>query len=185
MSSGLKTLIGKLNPVCRRGLETAAALCVGQTHYNVEVEHLLLKLLDLPATDLGPVLRYYAVDPGELARQLTQAMERFDRGNGRTPAMSPQILRLLREAWSLSSLHLEAPAIRSGALLLALYEDDALRTTIHESCPVLARIPRESLRETLRDLIRDSAEESGVPTGAPTGSTQSHAPPPAAPKGTT
>ncbi len=180
MSSELKTLIGKLNPVCRRGLETAAALCVGQTHYNVEVEHLLLKLLDLPATDLGPVLRYYAIDPGELTRQLTQAMERFDRGNGRTPAMSPQILRLLREAWSLSSLHLEAPAIRSGALLLALFEDDTLRTVIHESCPVLARIPRESLRETLRDLVRESAEE----TGAPTGSAQSETAP-TAPKGTT
>ncbi|HVG08942.1 MAG TPA: type VI secretion system ATPase TssH [Thermoanaerobaculia bacterium] len=179
MSSELKTLIGKLNPVCRRGLETAAALCVGQTHYNVEVEHLLLKLLDLPATDLGPVLRYYSVDPSELTRQLTQAMERFDRGNGRTPAMSPQILRLLREAWSLSSLHLEAPAIRSGALLLALYEDDTLRTTIHESCPILARIPRESLRETLRDLVRESAEE----TAAPTGSAKSEAA--EAPKGTT
>ncbi|HEX5719913.1 MAG TPA: type VI secretion system ATPase TssH [Thermoanaerobaculia bacterium] len=185
MSSELKTLIGKLNPVCRRGLETAAALCVGQTHYNVEVEHLLLKLLDLPATDLGPVLRYYAVDPGELSRQLNQAMERFDRGNGRTPAMSPQILRLLREGWSLSSLHLEASAIRSGALLLALYEDDALRTTIHESCPLLARIPRESLRETLRDLIRDSAEETGAPT-TPNGNTaKSEGTPMAAPKGTT
>ncbi|HEX6863394.1 MAG TPA: AAA family ATPase, partial [Thermoanaerobaculia bacterium] len=179
MSSELKTLIGKLNPVCRRGLETAAALCVSQTHYNVEVEHLLLKLLDLPATDLGPVLRYYSVDPGELSRQLNQAIERFDRGNGRTPAMSPQILQLLRQGWSLSSLHLESPAIRSGALLLALYEDETLRTTIHESCPVLAKIPRESLRETLRDLVRDSAEE----TGAPTGSAKSEAA--ASPKGTT
>ena len=179
MSNELRNLIGKLNPVCKRGLETAAALCVSQTHYNVEVEHLLLKLLDLPATDVAPVLRYYGVDQGELARQLNQAMERFDRGNGRTPAMSPQILRLLREGWSLSTLHLESPAIRSGALLLALYEDDALRATIHESCPVLARIPRESLRDTLRDLVRDSAEE----TAAPTGPVKSDAPIAAAPKG--
>src|SRR5688572_3695940 len=183
MSSELKTLIGKLNPLCKRGLETAAALCVSQTHYNVEVEHLLLKLLDLPATDLSPVLRYYSVDQGELSRQLTQAMERFDRGNGRTPAMSPQILRLLREGWSVSSLVLESPAIRSGALLLALYEDDSLRTTIHESCPVLARISRESLQETLRDLIRDSAEETRGPTGTP--STAAADGEPAAPKGNT
>jgi type VI secretion system protein VasG len=179
MSSELKTLIGKLDPVCRRGLETAAALCVSRTHYNVEVEHLLLKLLELPSTDLGPVLRYYGVDAAELTRQLNQALERFDRGNGRTPAMSPQIPRLLREGWSLSSLHLEAPAIRSGALLLALFEDDALRATIHESCPVLARIPRESLRETLRELIRDSAEETAAPTGSARSDT-----PAAAPKGT-
>ncbi|HEX9983253.1 MAG TPA: type VI secretion system ATPase TssH [Thermoanaerobaculia bacterium] len=165
MSSELRVLINKLNPLCKRALETAAALCVAQTHYNVEVEHLLLKLLDLPATDIGPVLRYYKVDQNELTRQLEQAMEKFDRGNSRTPAMSPQILTLLRDGWLNSSLLLESPAIRSGALLLALYENDTLRTTIHESCPILARISRESLQETLADLISESAEETAAPSG--------------------
>jgi type VI secretion system protein VasG len=167
MSTDLRTLINKLNPICKRALETAAALCVAQTHYNVEVEHLLLKLLELPATDIGPVLRYYNIEVNEVTRQVTQALEKFDRGNSRTPAMSPQILVLLREAWTLSSLHLESPAIRSGAMLLAIYENDALRTVVHESCPSLAKIARESLRETLRDLVRDSAEETSAPTGKP------------------
>ncbi|HEV7920257.1 MAG TPA: type VI secretion system ATPase TssH [Thermoanaerobaculia bacterium] len=165
MSSELRTLINRLNPVCKRALETAAALCVAQTHYNVEVEHLLLKLLDLPATDVAPVLRYFNVDQGELQRQLTAAVDKFDRGNSRTPAMSPQILRLLREGWSHSSLALESPAIRSGGLLLAIYEDDSLRATIHESCPILARVSRESLRETIRELVRESAEETAAPIG--------------------
>ncbi len=169
MSSELKVLIHKLGPVCRRGLETAAALCVAQTHYNVEVEHLLLKLLDLPGSDLGAVLRYYGVDEREMARQLETAVGTFDRGNSRTPAMSPQILALLREGWLLSSLHLGAAAVRSGALLLALYEQEALRSVIHESCPVLARIPRESLRETLRELIRGTSEDTAEETAAPTG----------------
>jgi type VI secretion system protein VasG len=164
MSNELRVLIGKLNPICKRALETAAALCVAQTHYNVEVEHLLLKLLDLPATDAGPVFRYYKIEVNDLTRQLTQAVEKFDRGNSRTPAMSPHVLLLLREAWSLSTLHLDAGAIRSGALLLALYENETLRTVIHESCPLLAKIPRESLRENLRDLIRESAEETAGPS---------------------
>jgi len=164
MSSELRVLIGKLNPICKRALETAAALCVSQTHYNVEVEHLLLKLLDLPATDVGPVFRYYKIEVNDLVRQLTQAVEKFDRGNSRTPAMSPHVLLLLREAWSLSTLHLDSDAIRSGALLLALYENETLRTVIHESCPLLAKIPRESLREGLRDLIRESGEETAGPS---------------------
>ena len=88
MSSELKSLIGKLNPICKRALETAAALCVAQTHYNVEVEHLLIKLLDLPATDVAAVLRYYGIEPNEVVRQLNTAVEKFDRGNSRTPAMS-------------------------------------------------------------------------------------------------
>ncbi|HWM89367.1 MAG TPA: type VI secretion system ATPase TssH [Thermoanaerobaculia bacterium] len=165
MSSELKVLIGKLNPLCRRALETAAALCVSQTHYNVEVEHLFLKLLALPGTDLSPVLRYYKVDEGELARQLEQAMEKFDRGNSRTPAMAPQIVQLLRQAWLLSGLHLESQAIRSGALLLALFEDESLRSIIHDSCPVLARINRETLRDDLRELVRGSGEDGAPSSG--------------------
>jgi len=165
MSSELRSLIGKLNPVCKRALETAAALCVAQTHYNVEVEHLLIKLLDVPGNDVAPVLRYYDVDAAEVTRQLTAALEKFSRGNSRTPAMSPQILRLLREAWVISTLHLDAAAIRSGALLFALYGDDALRSTILESCPILAKISRDALSETLRELVRDSAEETAAPVG--------------------
>src|SRR5689334_4942375 len=100
MSTELRVLIGKLNPICKRALETAAGLCVAQTHYNVEVEHLLTKLLDLPGNDVGPILRYYNVDPTEVGRQLTAALEKFDRGNSRTPAMSPNVVRLLREGWT-------------------------------------------------------------------------------------
>jgi type VI secretion system protein VasG len=188
MSSELRSLIGKLNPLCKRALETAAALCVARTHYNVDVEHLLLQLLDMPGTDAGAVLHYYGVDTGELSRELNTAMENFDRGNSRTPAMSPQILTLLREGWLYSSLALESAAIRSGGLLLALFEDDSLRTTIHDSCPVLAKISRESLRETLRDLCRESAEETSHPvaptaassTSAAMEATPATAPPPAA-----
>src|ERR1051326_1184373 len=163
MSSELRQLIEKLNPVCRRALETAAALCVSQTHYNVEVEHLLRKLVDLPATDIAPVLRYYNVDVGALTRQIDQAVEKFDRGNSRTPAMSPQVLKLLREGWMASSIALHTPAIRSGGLLLALFEDDSLRSTITESCPILAKISRDSLKETIAELIRESAEETASP----------------------
>ncbi len=159
MTSDLKVLIGKLNPICKRGLETAAALTVAQTHYNVEVEHLLVKLLDLPATDLHPVLRYYGLSVAEVTRQLNAALEAFQRGNSRTPALSPQIVRLLRQGFLQAQLQLDGDAIRSGALLLALFEDEALRGPLFESCPVLARIPRQSLGENLRELIRDSAEE--------------------------
>ena len=42
----LKTLVNKLNPVCRRALEGAAGLCLSRTNYNVEMEHWLLKLLE-------------------------------------------------------------------------------------------------------------------------------------------
>ena len=47
-----RALIEKLNTTCRRGLEGAIALCQSRTHFYVELEHWLLKLLDGTNTDL-------------------------------------------------------------------------------------------------------------------------------------
>ena len=46
MSTNLKALIDKLNDTTRRALEAAAGLCVARTHYDIEIEHYLLKVLD-------------------------------------------------------------------------------------------------------------------------------------------
>ena len=46
MSLDLRSLIGRLNDTSRRALEAAAGLCVSRSHYEVEMEHWLTKLLD-------------------------------------------------------------------------------------------------------------------------------------------
>ena len=46
MSVNLKGLIGKLNDTTRGALEGAAGLCLARTHYDIEIEHVLMKLLD-------------------------------------------------------------------------------------------------------------------------------------------
>ena len=49
----LKSLVGRLNEPCRRALEAAAGLTLSRTHYNVEIEHWLIKLLDSSDGDLA------------------------------------------------------------------------------------------------------------------------------------
>ncbi len=165
MSLDLKSLIDKLSPLCRRALEEAAGLCVSRTHYNVEIEHLLAKLLALPDsqdTDLRRALREYGLDRSLLVSQVEEAFARFDTGNSRTPAFSPQILQLFREAWLATSLQLRSPAVRTGSLLLALLDNDALRGVILQSVPALGKIPRDQLRENAQNLFRGSVEDVGV-----------------------
>jgi type VI secretion system protein VasG len=159
MSGDVKALIDKLNPVCRRALETAAGLCVAQTHFNVEVEHYLIELIETDGTDLQVVFRYYDLDPARLLADLNGAVEAFKRGNSRTPAFSPQLVELLEEAWLAASVGLGSEAIRSGAVLRALLESKALRPTIVESCPRLTDLSLERLRADLPELVRHSAEE--------------------------
>ncbi len=158
MSQELKPLIAKLNHTSRQAFEHAAQFCVAQTHYSVEIEHLLLKLLERVNTDTPAILRYYDISIPKLKGELTRAVEQFKRGNERTPAMSPYIVTLLREAWLISSLHFAGNLIRSGALLLAIVDHEILRGTLIEALPSLLNIPRESLRENLRELVKSSSE---------------------------
>jgi type VI secretion system protein VasG len=151
MSVSLKSLIGKLNDTCRGALEAAAGLCLTRTHYDVDIEHLFLKLSEVSDTDLQRLLRHYEIDQARLTRDLTRALDRFKTGNARTPALSPRIPRLITEAWTIASIDFDATRIRSGHLLLALLADDDLARLARESSEVFPenlsrRAPRAPLR---------------------------------------
>lgn len=167
MEIDIRTLLGKLNPECKRALEKAAELCVQQTHYNVDVEHLLFKLIETEAPDVGLIFPEYDIKMDVILAQLQEAMDRFKRGNGRTPALSPHLAPLFQEAWLLSSMLLGEQQVRSGTLVLALLEVDSLRGALIESAPGLLQIPRESLRKNLADVLANSAEDAGGAVRAP------------------
>src|ERR1019366_9552387 len=93
----LKTLVSKLNPVCKRALEAAAGLCLSRSNYNVEIEHYLLKLLEPGESDLPRILKQYEIDPGVVVRELTRALDKLKTGNARAPELSVHILDWVRE----------------------------------------------------------------------------------------
>ena len=160
LSTELGSLIERLNPTCRRVLEGAAELCVKRTNYDVEVEHVLYRLLDGNGSDVHLIMREFDRDPARTLGELMEALDRMKRGNSRTPAFSPHVPRLLERAWLISSLELGENSVRSGALLLALLEDESVRGTVLESAPSLLQIPRQALRDNLRELVRASSEAS-------------------------
>ncbi|WP_168790068.1 type VI secretion system ATPase TssH [Paraburkholderia aromaticivorans] len=161
MNIDIRTLLSRLNPECKHAMEQAAQACVRQTHYNVDVEHLLLTLLEADAPDLHAILAHFQIKPDTLIAQLQKSIDQFKRGNGRTPALSPNFSSLFQEAWLLSSMLLAEQQIRSGTLVLALLEVDSLRGLLLESAPALLNIPRATLREMLPTVLAGSAEDAG------------------------
>jgi len=155
----LKSLVGKLNPTSHGALDAAAGLCLARTNYNVELEHLLLKLIDPPATDVAAILRHFDIDVSQLARDLTAALDRLKTGNSRAPALSPQVVTLIREAWMLASVNYQSAQVRTGHLLCALVSDDALAAVAAAASPLLDRISAESLRKNLATIVADSTEQ--------------------------
>ncbi|NEX64800.1 type VI secretion system ATPase TssH [Noviherbaspirillum galbum] len=161
MEIDIRTLLSRLNPECKRAMVEAAELCVKQTQFNVELEHLLIQLIESGAPDLKLLLERFGIAPAAVTAQLQQSMSGFKRGNGRTPALSPHFMPLFQEAWLLSSMLLGSQQIRSGTVLLAMLEVDSLRGLLIETAPELLKIPRGQLRSELPALLAKSAEDGG------------------------
>lgn len=159
MHTRLKSLIGTLNKPCSRALEAAAGLCLTRTHYDVEVEHLLLKLIEIPQSDVGRILRHAGIEVARLSTDLTRALDRLKTGNARTPALSPRLPRWFEEAWLLASIDYKAPTVRSGHLLLALLTHDDLARLARDISPALGGLSVESLRQEFAELTAGSMED--------------------------
>jgi type VI secretion system protein VasG len=161
MNVSLKALIGKLNDTCRRALEGAAGLCLTRTHYDVDIEHLFLKLTEVPDIDVARILRHYEIDQARVSRDLTRALDRLKTGNARTPALSPRIPALITDAWTIASIEFGLGRVRSGHLVLALLGNEDLARLARESSAELGRIAAEDLRKHFIDVVAGSAEDRG------------------------
>jgi type VI secretion system protein VasG len=172
-SPNLKALVTKLDSTCRRALEGAAGLCLSRTNYNVEIEHWLIKLLEPANTDLVRIFKHYGVDPSRVGRELTRALDQLKTGNARAPELSQEIVDLMREAWTLTSLDFGAHRVRSGFLLTALLADRSLSSRLRSSSAELAKLSPEKLHLEVQTVIAGSAEDEmepgTMPSDAPVG----------------
>src|SRR5438128_2506227 len=161
MSVNLKSLVTKLNATCRNTLEAAAGLCLSRTNYEIDIEHLLIKLTDVSNSDLTHIWRQYDVETSRLSRDLTRAIERMKTGNARTPALSQRVVKLLTDAWTIGSLDYGEQQIRSGTILVALLADETLSRLVLNGSAELQKIPPEGLRKTLLQVVGGSVEDVG------------------------
>ena len=128
----LKSLIGKLNDSTRGALEAAAGLCLARTHYDIEVEHYLTKLLDSTDNDAAAIFKHFEVDTSRLSGELARALDKLKTGNARTPALSPTLMKMLIEAWTIGSIDYNAGQVRTGFTILALATNDELVRLMRE-----------------------------------------------------
>jgi type VI secretion system protein VasG len=157
------SLIKTLNKTCLNALQSAAGLCLSRTNPSVEVEHWLVKLVELPDSDLTRIFRNFEVDVARLLRDLTHVIDGFRTGNQRTPTLSLKIDQLIRAAWVTASIQYQARQIRSGTLLLALLDDEELGRLARDSSREFTKIKLDLLQPNLMRLIAGSSEDAEEP----------------------
>ncbi len=162
MPVNLRSLIEKLNETVRSALEGAAGLCVARTHYEVEIEHYLMKLLEATDSDFTRIAHHYGVDLSQLSKELTRSLDKMKRGNARGPALSQWLVRMLTEAWTIGTLDFNSGQIRSGFTVLALRSQDDLARLINEVSREFQKIPVEDLRRNFNAIAAGSPEEAAA-----------------------
>jgi type VI secretion system protein VasG len=167
MPVNLKALIGKMNDTTRKALEAAAGLCLARTHYDIEIEHFLLKLLDEPNSDLSHILKHFGVDNSRFTGELNRALDKLKTGNARTPSFSPSLVKLFVTAWNTGSLDYDAMQIRSGFAVLALLANEELQRLAREFSRELLLIQPETLTREFANIVAGSPEDAEPATSAP------------------
>jgi type VI secretion system protein VasG len=158
MSTNLKALIDKMNDTTRKTLESAAGLCVARTHYDIEIEHYLMKALDGTDNDITAILKHFGVDRSRLTKELERGLDSLKSGNARSPAFSPGVVKMLSEAWTVASIDFNAGSIRTGFTLLALLGDEELARIVKDISKELQAIPPEGLRASFYEIVASSRE---------------------------
>ena len=168
MGINLKALIGKLNDPARSALEGAAGLCLSRTHYDVEIEHYLTKLLDATSGDFAAIIKHFEIDKSRLTADLARSLDKLKSGNARTPAISPTVLKMLTTGWTIGSIDFNAGQVRTGFTILALVSDEELSRLVNDVSREFQKISADALRKDLLGIVALSNETTTTAASATT-----------------
>ena len=144
----LKALVGRLNPNCKRALETAAGICVSRTNYEVLLEHVLQPLMEDTNADIYHILHHYGVDHSRVNRALISTMDGF----------SPLLQDWLKSAWLIASIQYGQAEIRSGNLFQALLASP--RIAAGDYVDLFEEIGKDDLKKNFFDAVGPSSESA-------------------------
>jgi type VI secretion system protein VasG len=169
MTANLKGLVGKLNDTTRNALEAAAGFCLARTHYDIEVEHFLLKLLDATDSDFSRILKQFGVDKSRLTGDLTRSLDKLKSGNARTPSFSPSLTDMLSEAWTIGSIDFGSAQVRTGFSILAIASSGDLSRLMREITREFQKISAETLHKDFWNIVAGSPEDQETAQAVPIG----------------
>ena len=119
----LRALLNKLNTECGVVMEATAGFTSSRGHYQITVEHLLLKLLeDDRRFYIDDILHHYQVDVDSLWQNLIESVNSLRSDNQGKPGLSEDLFRVLEKACVLNAVHYRFDNIDSAAILEAVLE---------------------------------------------------------------
>ena len=154
-AADIRSLIGRCDPDCIRSFQGATSVCASRSHYEINPDHLLLRLLDETTGDVTQIFSTFRVDRVPIRRALQRVLDELPTGHKGKPALAPKLVELFQSAGVMAD-EMGFEQIRSGLLILA-YVLNPGHTRANEFTPELARIDVDQLREHFHEIVLGSA----------------------------
>src|SRR6266496_720086 len=123
-------LFGKLNSLGYRAIESATVFCKMRGNPYVELVHWIHQILQLQDSDLHHVVKQFNLDPGRLAKDLTESLDRLPRGSTSISDLSSHVEAAVERGWVYATLMFGESQVRTGYLLVGILKQRELRNEL-------------------------------------------------------
>ena len=159
----LETVTGKLNQVGYDTFMQALRHAKGAGNRNLELEHWLLKMLQMPGSDVALTVDHFKLDLTKLLIDLSAVVSGFAGNKTEMPGISENIIDALDRGWHYATLLFGETQIRTGHILSAVLKEPKLSRTMHSISKQFKLIDAELLTSEHRVIWQQSNEENMRP----------------------
>jgi type VI secretion system protein VasG len=153
-------LFGKLNKLAYRGIESATVFCKLRGNPYIELVHWIHQLLQLQDSDLHRIVKQFNLNPSNLARDVTDALDRLPRGSTTITDLSSNVEEAVERGWVFATLMFGEAQVRTGYLVFGILSTRGLRNTLIGISKEFEKIKPEALGEKFREVVEGSPEDN-------------------------
>jgi len=151
-------LFGKLNSVGYKAIEGATVFCKLRGNPYVEVVHWLHQILQQQNSDLHCIVRAFSIDPGKLARDITESLDRLPRGATAISDLSPHIEDSVERAWVWATLKFGETQVRTGHVVVAMLKTPSLKNLLSGISREFEKLKADQLADDFEKICAGSPE---------------------------
>jgi type VI secretion system protein VasG len=152
-------LFGKLNKLAYRGIESATVFCKLRGNPYVELVHWIHQILQLQDSDLHRIVKQFNLNPSNLARDVTDALDRLPRGSSTISDLSSNVEEAVERGWVFATLMYGEAQVRTGYLMLGILRTRHLRNALTAISAEFDKIKPEALGEKFAEVVAGSPED--------------------------
>jgi len=157
-------LFGKLNSLGYSSIESATTFCKLRGNPYVELVHWFHQIFQQQDSDLHRIVAAFQIDPGRLAKNMTEALDRLPRGATSISDFSAQVEEAIERGWVYGSLLFGDTQVRTGYLLVGAVKTPVLRNALIAMSREFEKLRGDRLTDEFAAITKGSPEAGAAPT---------------------